>query len=505
MGECTLGTDPRKQAPVLMVDCLHVASQIEKLSLYSKPIVENNRPTNSMVKPTKQAETAAVNYCASSEKVYLSTRGECTMPEKNLSTVQRVLTHKVLLVMVGLPVQGKSFLSQKIAGYLNWIGYNSHVFDLSEYRRSKLGSFYSHDWFRADNIKAELARTKMKQELLDQIFTWFKNDGHVAILDGNNCSEASRGVILKYLKSQKHTLNIEPIFIEVANGNPSTLQVNTNTMIQTSPDYVEIDADKAMTDLLEKISHLAEGYQPLVGSTQRYITCHGDRVISNYVSGYLQSKVLCFLSNMNLSPPANLNPIYLVRHGQSEYNVTGQIGGNPGLTKKGTEFARKLAEFVQILLPQADRQLSVWTSTLERSIQTAQGVSCLQRVQWKSLEEIHTGVCDGMTYDEVKQQMPAEYEARSRDKLRYRYPNGESYEDLILRLEPVIVELERRSTPVLIVGHQAVLRCLYAYFSQQPRTQVPHIEFPSCCVIRVQPEPYRTLEERFLLSTVCKN
>ncbi len=43
------------------------------------------------------------------------------------------------------------------------------------------------------------------------------------------------------------------------------------------------------------------------------------------------------------------------------------------------------------------------------------------------------------------------------DKFRYRYPRGESYEDVIQRLEPVIFELERERRTVLVIGHQAVL------------------------------------------------
>ena len=50
---------------------------------------------------------------------------------------------------------------------------------------------------------------------------------------------------------------------------------------------------------------------------------------------------------------------------------------------------------------------------------------------------------------------------------RYRYPRGESYEDLVARLEPVIMELERQEN-VLVIGHQAVLRCLLAYFLDKP-------------------------------------
>lgn len=73
------------------------------------------------------------------------------------------------------------------------------------------------------------------------------------------------------------------------------------------------------------------------------------------------------------------------------------------------------------------------------------------------------GVCDGKTYEVIKREYPEQFEARDKDKFAYRYPRGESYEDLVARLEPVIMELERQGN-VLVVSHQAVLRCLLAYF-----------------------------------------
>ncbi len=39
----------------------------------------------------------------------------------------------------------------------------------------------------------------------------------------------------------------------------------------------------------------------------------------------------------------------------------------------------------------------------------------------------------------------------------------QSYQDLVQRLEPVIMELERQGN-VLVICHQAVMRCLLAYF-----------------------------------------
>ncbi|XP_068965106.1 6-phosphofructo-2-kinase/fructose-2,6-bisphosphatase 1 isoform X2 [Petaurus breviceps papuanus] len=68
-----------------------------------------------------------------------------------------------------------------------------------------------------------------------------------------------------------------------------------------------------------------------------------------------------------------------------------------------------------------------------------------------------------MTYEEIQEHYPEEFALRDQDKYRYRYPKGESYEDLVQRLEPVIMELERQEN-VLVICHQAVMRCLLAYF-----------------------------------------
>ncbi len=166
---------------------------------------------------------------------------------------------------------------------------------------------------------------------------------------------------------------------------------------------------------------------------------------------------------------------------------------------------------------------AVWTSTLRRTIQTARPLGAAwPQVQWRALDEIDAGACEGLTYDEIKSGMPAEYAARLQDKLRYRYPRGESYLDVIQRLEPVIIEIERQRSPVLIVAHQAVLRCLvrsacaararasahaaaddvprvrrlqYAYFMSRRVEEVPHLDMPLHTVIRLTPSSYGVQEE----------
>ena len=199
-----------------------------------------------------------------------------------------------------------------------------------------------------------------------------------------------------------------------------------------------------------------------------------------------------FLLNAQLA----FRPIYLCRHGKSEDNMAGKIGGDSALSPPGREFALRLRRFMESL-PPAARPSAVWTSTLRRTIQTARPLGAAwPQVQWRALDEIDAGSCEGLTYAEIKVNMPDEYAARLQDKLRYRYPRGESYLDVIQRLEPVIIEIERQRSPVLIVAHQAVLRCLYAYFMSRRVEEVPHLEMPLHVVIRLTPSSYGVQEER---------
>jgi broad specificity phosphatase PhoE len=43
-----------------------------------------------------------------------------------------------------------------------------------------------------------------------------------------------------------------------------------------------------------------------------------------------------------------------------------------------------------------------------------------------------------LTYSEIKEKYPELYKEREVEKLKFRYPSGESYLDVIGRLEPLI-------------------------------------------------------------------
>lgn len=108
----------------------------------------------------------------------------------------------------------------------------------------------------------------------------------------------------------------------------------------------------------------------------------------------------------------------MLKHGESVYNVLGKIGGDSSLSEKGQEYARALPKLIHDnidhahltvslrnpvwpLLTMCRCLLQVWTSTLQRTIETAQHLD-FPKLTWKALDELDAGVCDGMTYEEIE-------------------------------------------------------------------------------------------------------
>jgi len=58
------------------------------------------------------------------------------------------------------------------------------------------------------------------------------------------------------------------------------------------------------------------------------------------------------------------------------------------------------------------------------------------------------------------------------------------------------MELERQEN-ILIIGHQAILRCLYAYFHNLSQDELPYIKIPLHTVIKLTPKAYGCDEERY--------
>ncbi|KNC53191.1 fructose-2,6-bisphosphate 2-phosphatase [Thecamonas trahens ATCC 50062] len=413
---------------------------------------------------------------------------------------------KLVLAMVGLPARGKSFIAQKLQRYLKWIGFETKIFNNGMYRRDNIGSYLSHDFFRADNRDGVEARSRMARMALADMCAWFAEDPkhHIGILDATNSTRARRKFVVNYLKTPS-TFSVKVVFIEVICNRPEVIKRNVLHKHKFSPDYAGMTEDEAVSDFTERIAHYEAAYEPVQERSVSFIRLFdvGRETQTNRIKGYLPTKIVFFLMNMHIVQ----RPIYLSRHGESEFNRQDRIGGDSPLTLSGLKYAEALGEWMEKetdhdtsgYLRDLDSDLIIFTSTMVRTIQSAEKIKCAQLLRWKALEEISVGICDGMTPAEFEATYPDEYAARIADKLRYRYPRGEGYEDLIARLEPVIFELERQVLPVLVIGHQAVLRCLYGYLMGLDIEEVPHTPIPLHTVIRLVPRAYGTEETRTLL------
>lgn len=174
--------------------------------------------------------------------------------------------------------------------------------------------------------------------------------------------------------------------------------------------------------------------------------------------------------------------IYLKQHGESEYNVLGRVGGDANLSPRGNLYAECLAKFVNSTLAPTPG-FRLWTSSLKRTIQTAKDINAPQE-RLSALNELNTGVCDGLTYEEIAERYPIEFAARDDDKFNYRYPEGESYCDLLLRVQPVLERLQSENN-VLVIAHQAVLRCLLGALLNKQEQELPYIHTPLHTVMKL--------------------
>ncbi|XP_029549818.1 6-phosphofructo-2-kinase/fructose-2,6-bisphosphatase 4b isoform X1 [Salmo trutta] len=421
------------------------------------------------------------------------------LPEKHISQRRVCMTNcPTLIVTVGLPARGKTYISKKLTRYLNWIGVPTKEFNVGQYRRECVKIYKSFEFFRPDNEEGLKIRRQCALTALNDVRQYLSVEGgQVAVFDATNTTRQRRGTITRFAEQN----GFKVFFVESVCEDPDVIAENIVQVKLGSPDYIDCNTEEVVEDFMKRIKCYENSYQPLDEVLDRdlsYIKIMdvGRRYLVNQVQDHIQSRIVYYLMNIHITPRS----IYLCRHGESDHNVKGRIGGDSGLSGRGKEFAKCLEKFIQ---EQNIKDLKVWTSQMKRTVQTAEAVA-VPYEQWKALNEIDAGVCEEMMYEEIQGHFPQEFALRDQDKYRYRYPKGESYEDLVQRLEPVIMELERQEN-VLVICHQAVMRCLLAYFLDKSAEELPYLKCPLHTVLKLTPVAYGCKVESVFLNVEAVN
>jgi 6-phosphofructo-2-kinase len=385
----------------------------------------------------------------------------------------------------------------------------------------------SANFFDPQNTRAAQIREQCAMETLDDLLDYIlKGSGSVGIFDATNSTLARRKQIMDHVR-QRAGPELNVLFVESLCTDQNLLESNMRLKL-SGPDYQDKDPHAALEDFKKRVAIYEKNYVPIgdyeEDNNMPYVKMVdvGRKMVSHQIKGFLAGQAVYYLLNFNLAP----RMIWITRHGESMDNVAGRIGGDSDLSENGQKYAKAMSRFIgkqrkDWAIRQADKMANthfppvpgdhtppnpyfsheedqhnfcVWTSMLKRSIQSAQHF-CDEEYevkQMRMLDELNAGIMEGLTYDEIRTKHAEEYLRRRRDKLAYRYPGpgGEGYLDVINRIRPVIVELERMTDHCLLVTHRSVARVLLAYFQGLKREDVADLDCPLGMLYQLEPKPY---------------
>ncbi|UNI20315.1 6-phosphofructo-2-kinase [Purpureocillium takamizusanense] len=497
---------------------------------------------------------------------------------------QRDVAAKLVIVMVGLPARGKSYITKKLQRYLSWQQHDSRIFNVGNRRRHAAGikvsakaklapepdcldppvraakillnglpppaeelspatsepttlnldspsvdqdADQSAKFFDPKNAKASALRDQVAMETLDELLDYLLNQGGaVGILDATNSTLERRQHIVERIREREPKLGI--LFIESICRDQHLLEANMRLKL-SGPDYRDKDPLKSLEDFKARVAAYASAYVPLGDYEEdhdlQYIQMVdvGRKLVQHRLKGFLSGGISTYLSSFNLAP----RQIWITRHGQSIDNELGKLGGNSPLTERGHCYGLALYRFItqkrkewlmeqkskmaQATFPPQpgdntppypdmnrdldEKNFCVWTSMLQRSVETAEYFDAdddYDVKNWEMLNELNSGQFEGMTYQEIAKKYPEEFHRRSQDKLNYIYPGvgGEGYLQVISRLRDMVREIERITEHLLIIGHRSVCRVLMAYFMDLTREDITDMDVPLGMLYSIEPKPY---------------
>lgn len=183
--------------------------------------------------------------------------------------------------------------------------------------------------------------------------------------------------------------------------------------------------------------------------------------------------------------------LYLIRHGQTDWNIKGRIQGGTDipLNATGRQQAGCLAQGMD------SRPVTcIFSSHLRRAKETALVIGNRQQVEVceiEGLEEVGFGRWEGLTREEIKEQYPEEYKSWCLHPVDVAPPGGELQTEIRSRCSRVMEQiLAQASGDTAIVSHGATIAYLMEYLMREhPMEEEIIVENASITTIEYIPSP----------------
>lgn len=227
---------------------------------------------------------------------------------------------------------------------MTWLSIPAKTFNVGNYRRNDAPQ-PSADFFDNTNTEGERRRRAAAEAAFSDMMGWFRQGGVIGIFDATNSTKDRR----KWVMDECTSEGIEVLFVESKCDNEDLIMANIRDVKTTSPDYKGQDPEKAALDFRNRIKHYKKVYKTIDedGDESHYtylkIMDVGSQVIINRIQDYLQSRVVYYLMNLHIRPRS----VWLSRHGESMYNLSGRIGGDADLSPRGHQYAKRLPDLVR--------------------------------------------------------------------------------------------------------------------------------------------------------------
>ena len=391
---------------------------------------------------------------------------------------------KLVIIMMGLPARGKSTMARKIARTLELDKLKVRVFNNGELRRQlSHGNSSSPEFFSPQNPEGVQFRGKCARMNLDLAKSFLQDEGDIAIIDASNVSRQRRKLIEDTMAGRAI------LFLECMNADEEALEANLERK-SSLKEFAHLSPEEAIDSFCKRISYYESIYEPLHEERNRILV---DSFESCILQEQLADVVPYYDRIRDLITTRSVKNLFLVRHGETYFNLEDRIGGNSDLTKKGMAQARALADyFSNVRIP------IIFTSKHIRTLHTATPIAEKQEhssiIALPEFNEIDAGICNGMTYQEIQEQMPEVANARKQNKYGYIYPDGEGYVTMGKRIHrglQKVFYLNNYDDNIMIVAHQAVNRMILSDFVFRQKEEVPYIYMPQDRYYHLQIDPHK--------------